>query len=88
MCVLISRMFVDLNLSPLYSVRSRNVSSFWSASNVNLIVGWIVLIFWMYSSSCVCVPVQTMKMSSMYLFHSIIFGSVSLVSSVPIKRFA
>ena len=67
---------------------SRNVSSLLLDSYVNLIVGCIELIFFMYSSSFSWVFVHTRKMSSMYLFHMLICSSVSLVSSIPINRFA
>ena len=67
---------------------SRNVSSLLLDSYVNLIVRCVELIFFMYSSSFSWVFVQTRKMSSMYLFHMLICSFVSLVSSIPINRFA
>ena len=42
------RILVDSTLSPLYRVTSRNVSSVSLISYVNLIVGWIWLVFDMY----------------------------------------
>ena len=42
-CVLTSRIPVEVNFSPLYTVTSRNVTSVLLASYVNLIVSWIGL---------------------------------------------
>ena len=57
-------MFLFRNLSPLYRVKSRKVSSLSLASYVNLIVLWIEFIVFMYSF----VPVQIRKMSSINRF--------------------
>ena len=67
---------------------SGNVSSFLFDSYVNLIIGCIELIVFMYCSSFSWVFVHIRKMSSMYLFHMLICSLVSLVSSIPINRFA
>ena len=48
MWVRMSSMWLWLNLSPLYSVTSRNVSSVSLSSCVNLIVLWIWLIVVIY----------------------------------------
>ena len=76
------------NLSPLYRVTSRNVSSVSLISCINLIVGWIWLMFDIKSS---VVPVPIMKMSSMNLFQVWINSDarlISYVSSLPMNRFA
>ena len=93
MWVLRSRIlnFVDSNLSPLYRVTSRNVSSVSLISCVNLIVGWIWLMFDMYFLKSSVVPVHIMKMSSMNLFQVWINSGarlISCVSNLPMNRFA
>ena len=71
MCVFMSSMPCVLNLSPLYTVVSRNTSSFLSTPYVNLIVGWILFILSMYDPSCSLVPVPMMNISSIYLLFLI-----------------
>ena len=88
MCVQMSRIFSFRNLSPLYRVMSRKVSSLSLASYVNLIVLWIVFIVFMYSSNSSFVPVQIRKMSSINRFHILICLFVIFVSIIPINRFA
>ena len=58
---------------------------------MNLIVGWISLIFVRKVSRSSLVPVHIMKMSSIYLFHSCMWvGSwaISLGSRFPMKMLA
>ena len=63
-----------LNLSPLYKVISRNVSSVSLSSCVNLIVLCISLIFFMYDMNSDFDPVQMTKMSSsMNHFHYVVY---------------
>ena len=73
---------------------SRNVSSFLFDSYVNLIVGCIELIFFMYTLSFSWVFVRIRKMSSMYLFHIMLICSLGFEHSrkqicilVPIANF-
>ena len=76
-CVLTSRRPLSLKFGPLYTVTSKNLSSFLSYLCVNLIVGWTLLMFMMNVFSCSSVPVHTRNMSSMYLFHSSMYGCPS-----------
>ena len=84
-------MWLWLNLSPLYNVTSRNVSSLSFSSYVNLMVLWIWLILVMYMVNSDVEPVHMMKISSMNHFHSNMFGlpsSFNFSSNLPINRFA
>ena len=87
----VRRILVWSNLSPLYRVISRNVSSVSLNSYVNLIVLWIWLIFVIYVMNSDLDPVQMTKISSMNRFHISMFGlpiSFSSISNFPINRFA
>ena len=64
MYVLVSSMPCFLNLSPLYTVVSRNTSSFLSTLHVNLIVGCRVFILSVYDCSCSLVPVHNYDKNS------------------------
>ena len=91
MWVLRSRIFVDSNLSPLYRVTSRNITSVSLISRVNLIVGWIWLILDMNFSKSSIVPVHIMKMSSMNLFQVWITSGawfINCASNLPMNKFA
>lgn len=91
MCVLTSSSPVLPNLGPLYTVASKKVSFWLLCSNVNLIVGCILLISVIKSLSCSMEPSQMTKMSSMNPFHRFMFSDLkfcSLDSRVPMKRLA
>ena len=88
MCVRMSRMFLFRNLSPLYRVMSKKVSSLSLASYVNLIVLWIEFIVFMYISNSFFVPVQIRKMSAINRFHISMCSFVIFVSIIPKNRFA
>ena len=82
-----ARMWLWLNLLPLYNVTSRNVSSISFSSYVNLMVLWIWLILVMYVVNSDVEPVHMMKLSSMNRFHSNMFGLPSFFyfsSNLPI----
>ena len=82
---------MDSNLSSLYRVMSRNVSSVSLISCVNLIVGWIWLMFDVYFLRLSVVPVHIMKILSMNLFQVWVNSDarlISCVSNLPVNRFA
>ena len=87
MWVRMSSMWLWLNLSPLYSVTSRNVSSVSLSSCVNLIVLWIWLIVVIYVINSDSEPLHmSMKRSHISTFGSP--SSLNFSSSFPINRFA
>ena len=91
MCVFISRIPVCSKSGPLYTVISKKVSSWSLLSCVNLIVGCIEFILDVYLFSWVSVPVQMMKISSIYRFHILIRSGASLISfgsKEPMKMLA
>ena len=70
---------------------SRNVSSVSLISKVNLIVGWIWLMFTINFSKSSVVPVHIMKVSSINLFHVWINSGVWFIncaSNLPMNMFA
>ena len=80
---------MDLNLSPLYRVTSKNVSSVSLMSYVNLIVGCIWLIIDMNSSKSFVVPVHMMKISLINRFQvwkKLGAWFISYDSNLPMKR--
>ena len=91
MWVCTSKSWFLLNLSPLYKVTSKDVSSVSLDSYINLIVGciWLMLVINVVNSDVDLV--QITKMLAMNHFHNIIcclLNSFSFSSSFPMNRFA
>ena len=77
-----------LKFAPMYRVTSKNSISIGEHFPVNFMVGWSVLQFCKNVSNSVCVPDHVIKISSMYLSHSLIlsaFSCISLCSNSPMN---